>query len=786
MVKMNNDLKSKQEDSTSQIINSVVIVNKDNYNTSLIEFRNCIKDSKCKFVFFNIEFSNMKFLTEKLNFSSESEDFLYLRSYLEEMLKIRNVLSQNNPQIIYTEFLICLENGKEKNSFKFYPYLIPSLKFHKFREKESLINLDPDTLSYLNFLNTNYSLTNICEVKTISYLNYKEEEKVKNNFIKILEEGKPTKKENTKSYYYFPKNIVVPTKGTKSDLEDIIQEILILLKDRKNNIDSLNDTTEEYTKSIKNNFYIVERLLNFEWRHILNPYSRDLIRSSIQSVQIKNAKINLKEIEQNVFVLFFKFCGDLANYLSNNFDLDNINCTKLYNFNYSYNSDWIEDKFFINWRSFLEWFFEHKILTTLTFSKNYVSFNFRFSNSLQIDPNDIKELVDLIKRFVRIVRTEGNDVFSEESIFKKNYYLQNLNFYYLIPKKIHRAIDVVYTIAITYDLTLLRNVNLDRKNLTKFEDLFLNLNNDKEILFDYEIEKELYLLISGLKKQIEDKYSPLNNLFIANDGLLKDLFIFFHNKNYLNILEDSFKGYIKIEKVNEKKREIVFSYKYEDREKLKIDLFLTTDLERDLRYELIKIFTRVKKETVFMEEFGVSNFFRYLFFNKKEDTTFTVVGTNLLQKFIFIYFEIFNNDSNFTDEMFDEFLLFFQNINFVDLNFVCKKFNQNIIHELNSGEKTINAVKYFNIFEKMFLKGEKIRNEIELFNRILIHSTHKSNNKFQYLDKNGHLRLEAIEDGSNLNKFILKTKNGKNLSGEASKIMIEICKSYGDFMVNFL
>jgi hypothetical protein len=781
-------------------LQDLIIVNKENFHYALNEFRNYLKDEKCKFVFFNIDFSNVNLLSEKIypGEIDKKEGENHLKDFLIKIQETKNNLEKEKSlttQLTYSEFLICIE---KKKSFKLHAFLIPSMKFHKLKEKESILTFDPESLFNMNFFSQNYSFSQLCKTKTLSYLNFQELDKIKMNFEKILSEGKPTKNENKKSYYFYPKNVLMPTKDTQKNLEQAIQNIITILKDRKQETQS--SDTENHHFCVKNDFYSVEKLINFEWRTLLNPYNRELIEVKIDRCEVKNLNIFCTGEEFQLMQFVENFCLQVIDYISiGNYEKDLI---------IDYPKFLHDENFFINWRNFLEKYFEFKILITLIFENYSVKFNFRqiktnylateeFYIRENIILDDFKTLLRSLHSILSISQTstpnENNsdrkEILNDGLTFHKNHLLREFNYYSLIPKKLHKHFDISYHLCVHYSLYHLRAVNFEKleKIDFKYEDFFQNLNNEKEILFDYELEKELYVFLTLIKKEIENQLldSSKKSISISSEDILKDFYIFLLNEENKKSFEKIFKGFIQRFGVDLKKKEFTFDFAINDKEKLKNDFLLNSDIEKEIRYELIKFFTDLKKEIFICEDFGVSNFFKTLF-ELNCTNGFSILSCNLLQKLVFVYLEIFNNSDPNEEPIYDEFLQFLHKIKFFDINYLCSKTNFNFVQEMSKimNPNKLNTVKFFEIINNIFLKGSDTISLLCCANKFYIQSP--SNDKILFCNLDGKIlfedKEEKLDDKNNNLRLIVKYLNGP-LEKFLLDSVIDTCKEFGEFKV---
>ena len=194
------------ESNFSALPEPVTVVTKDNFHQVLGEFKSYLLSGKCKYVFLNVEFTNSQKFTKKINLAQIEDDNLnFLSSLIKNVVNSKNIHNDNadkkqavtydnSSQILFTEILIVKEKSNEKDNFKLIPYLIPTIKFHKFTERESFLNIDSETLTYFNFINDFIKFSSVCDAKSLSYLNLNEEETICKKFERILTSFKSAKK----------------------------------------------------------------------------------------------------------------------------------------------------------------------------------------------------------------------------------------------------------------------------------------------------------------------------------------------------------------------------------------------------------------------------------------------------------------------------------------------------------------------------------------------------------------------------------------------------------------
>ena len=163
------------------------IVTKENFIQLLNDFKLNIGKWNLEYIIFNIDMSSPENIENPYN------------------------------QIIFCEISLCLKNENFNNDIphNVVTYLIPSLKFHKFISEE-FISLSSITMRYLSFYKESYDFSLVSDSMSLSYSEVNREGEMKKNLEQILKEGKQTKKENKKSYYYYPKSLYIHSKKFSS------------------------------------------------------------------------------------------------------------------------------------------------------------------------------------------------------------------------------------------------------------------------------------------------------------------------------------------------------------------------------------------------------------------------------------------------------------------------------------------------------------------------------------------------------------------------------------------
>ena len=271
--------------------------------------------------------------------------FIFYDSFIKAMnsasvdyvvLNIDASSSNPNAEDIYVEISVC-EKDKSKTMKTF---LIPALKFHKFCNEE-MISLEGSNMMYLSCYKEIYDISNVMNPKTISYSDYDKEEEIRRNLMKILKEGKPSKKENKKSYCYYPKALNLHSKKFQrkyeEDVKGIAMEIMQYM--RKCPVIKENEEDEKICNisTVKEeDFDILTEVMLFKWNLVFQPYVNEMIKVYISEIEISNDSYNVNETYKKYIELLYQYFNDVAKIQLS------IRRTKDF-----------DDKFYDNWKNFL-------------------------------------------------------------------------------------------------------------------------------------------------------------------------------------------------------------------------------------------------------------------------------------------------------------------------------------------------------------------------------------------------------------------------------------------------
>ena len=590
----------------------------------------------------------------KDNFRNCLEEFEFLiKNKSFKYIIINNEISTFNPKIIekegeivFTEFTIC-SYVNERPKFK--TFFIPSIKYHRYSEDEIA---SFNSLFLNNLLNEKniYSLKDIYKSNSLSYENINKKEKLEKNLNAILKDGKPFTEENKKSYNYFPKAVVIPSKKFQRQFENILKyfvekndEIKEKVKDSENQIYLLE------TNLFEDNYILVNKILNFRWNLIYENFDNDTFKLYVDGCKIKKL-ITKKAIKLTHLKHFKEFIKQLTEFI-----LDGEKISE--KFKVLIKEKGFDKNLFENWKKYL------------------ISEGLNLNNISETDNNKIIEF-ELIKEKNKDKKNNFNNfiqflIFIEDIMkdfeIKPEFILENIiykkiNIRNLLPKKIRDNIVILYHINSKINKNNFRLLKKKEEYLSKisYKKLLITNKSDEEILFGFKIEPHLRDLF-----KIKSKDKKQDNQNSINRDITNQI-----SKEFSNVLEILLK--------NEEFKKIFeiffsqFSISSQD-EKFNIVRYILNKIPEDNNFEedfqtLLNKAKEVKKNNLLMEEIGVTYFYKILFNIKN----INIYGANLKNK---IYYPIRKLllDENKDNE--NEIKNVLNRVNIYDLSYICMEKN---------------------------------------------------------------------------------------------------------------
>ena len=621
-------------------VRELIFVTKENFHSSLSLFKKKLESSLLKYISFNCDISTEKKL---------------------------------NQELIFSEFSIVHKvNTNNDIDFQIFTFLIPSIQFHKY-EKEDYVSFSPIFLKYLLNYKDIYDFNKVTSLNSITYESLEKENILKENLERILIEGKAPKKDASKSYNYYPKALELPSKNFQKQLiEDIKKITENFWNTYENEVKNKNIEEELIIKNLditEDNYKLIKVLLDFKWVSIIfRPFVQNMFRLFVNKI-----KISLTEkISDN----WKKFMNSIQSGFSQNKKENLFNIIV---------EDEMEDYFYQN---FCDFFVNSKI-SKCEFIKDKektVRFEISKENDFQSDKmeNTLKQLLELCDK---------------EEIEIIDYDYHGFDFRKLFENTFKNNIHINYSFGYSINPSLLKEIDLKKKENISYSNLFLNINNKEDIIYGYQFETVLHKLLKEIKgKDNENINKKINTSISIEFG--KDLETFNEDKEFVEIINSYF-DYFKVFIDNDKKYYIVQYI-----------------LKKELNFEEIKTLLLeqceiIKKKLLINEELGVSLFYKEIFSDKK----YTIIGSNLEKKFNFIVKNILRNPNIENSTILTEI----EKIKFFDLQYISRKINYNFFPTFMSFlYNSKNPIKLITQRFIYIFNDIKEKNEIEKYSNISV------------------------------------------------------------------
>ena len=621
-------------------VRELIFVTKENFHSSLSLFKKKLESSLLKYISFNCDISTEKKL---------------------------------NQELIFSEFSIVHKvNTNNDIDFQIFTFLIPSIQFHKY-EKEDYVSFSPIFLKYLLNYKDIYDFNKVTSLNSITYESLEKENILKENLERILIEGKAPKKDASKSYNYYPKALELPSKNFQKQLiEDIKKITENFWNTYENEVKNKNIEEELIIKNLditEDNYKLIKVLLDFKWVSIIfRPFVQNMFRLFVNKI-----KISLTEkISDN----WKKFMNSIQSGFSQNKKENLFNIIV---------EDEMEDYFYQN---FCDFFVNSKI-SKCEFIKDKektVRFEISKENDFQSDKmeNTLKQLLELCDK---------------EEIEIIDYDYHGFDFRKLFENTFKNNVHINYSFGYSINPSLLKEIDLKKKENISYSNLFLNINNKEDIIYGYQFETVLHKLLKEIKgKDNENINKKINTSISIEFG--KDLETFNEDKEFIEIINSYF-DYFKVFIDNDKKYYIVQYI-----------------LKKELNFEEIKSLLLeqceiIKKKLLINEELGVSLFYKEIFSDKK----YTIIGSNLEKKFNFIVKNILRNPNIENSTILTEI----EKIKFFDLQYISRKINYNFFPTFMSFlYNSKNPIKLITQRFIYIFNDIKEKNEIEKYSNISV------------------------------------------------------------------
>ena len=356
-------------------VEKLIIVTKDNFQSELKEFKKLLKSKLFEYIIINNDFSASN------NISS----------------------NEKGNEILFSEFTVCRRQNLESKDihYTFTTFLVPTIKFHRYSNDE-IISFSSIFLKYLTNEKAIYDFNLINATNSLSYDNIYKRKEFEKTLNMILIDGKPFKKENKTSYFYYPKAINIPSKKFRKKFEDMIKYCIELIFDKNAEQIINEDKKDDQIVNYKINKYIddfkfLNSILNFKWGLVLDKVDNEMIK-----IIVNEYKIKFKNKEIGDISTFLDFAEKLKHYFENEKDIT-------YTFDIKVDKDvdnTLTEDILENWKLFLlaeenvlefkyEFIDKNKIKFYIKADKNKENKKFQniitFLNSIILIPNEIKD-----------------------------------------------------------------------------------------------------------------------------------------------------------------------------------------------------------------------------------------------------------------------------------------------------------------------------------------------------------------------------------------------------------
>ena len=596
----------------------------------------------------------------KDNFQSSLKEFRdTLNSKLLDYIIINNDISTSNPklqekegQIVFSEFTLCKTvnyPGKDIN-YTFTTFLVPSIKFHRYANDE-IAAFNSIFLKYLTNEKSFYDFNLINASNSLSYDNIHKRKEFEKSVNLILKDGKPFKKENKTSYYYYPKAFELPSKKYQKKYEEFLKYFVGQnFDDNAKRIENEDKTTFLYeSNKYVSDFKFLNSFLDFKWGQIF-----DKIDSDTYKIFVDGYKIIFNKAEIKFNQTFLKFVEKIKNFL----EIEN--AIKEYELEISPDDEKeFNDELLKNWKQYI-------------MAEDYIAeFSYVF-----IDKNKIKIIIKAEKskekkdkfqnliKFLSFLINAPNEINNKKEFEIKQIFFRRINMKNLFPENIRNNIEFNYHLISKIDkdrFKLERNKDYYLSKLS-YKKLFVNNKNEEEILFGYKLEPQLKMLleVKDLKKAQDDINKPKTKTISLEFG--KDLEILIKDEEFKKIIGGYFSKF-NLSNENEPNSKFrIINYVW-----TKIPNFKEKECKNDFE-SLINRAKEIKKNNLLDEEIGVTYFYDEIF--KKENIN--IYGTNLKNKIYFAIKQLLLEPNKNNEEEIQNIL---KKVNIYDISYICLRKN---------------------------------------------------------------------------------------------------------------
>ena len=607
-------------------VEKVIVVNKDNFQSSLKKFKELLDSKLLDYIIFNndISTSNKK-------------------------------IQDKEGEIVISEFTICKKvNYPSKDiEYTFTTFLIPSIKFHRYANDE-IASFSSIFLKYLTNEKYLYDFNLINAGNSLSYENIHKRKEFENSMNLILKNGKPFKKENKTSYYYYPKAFELPSKKyqknyenllkyfTEQNFDDNSQKIIIDEKDK--------EKSPFYYKSDKyiTDFKFLNSFLDFKWGQIFEKIDSDTYK-----VFVDEYKINFKNDDIKLNKTFLIFVEKVKNFFENEKNIEDFELEISQE-----DENELNNELFKSWEQYL---MSEENVAEFSFvfvDKNKIKFKLKDDKT-----KEKKDKFQSVNKFMSFLISIPNEINNKKEFRIQQIFFRRINMRNLFPEKMRQNLEFSYHVISKIDPTkfkLEKNKDFYLQKLN-YKNIFVNNKNEEEILFGYKIEPQLKQLLEIKENQNSENEVGKTRTKTISLEFGKDLDILKNDEEFKKILDeyfDNFKVLENNEKIS-KFRTVSFTV---------VKVPNSKDFSSKFIKSLVNRAKELKKKLLLDEEIGVSYFYEELF--KKGNIN--IYGTNLKHK---IYFAIKQCLLDPTKNNEDEIKSILKNVNIYDISYICLKKN---------------------------------------------------------------------------------------------------------------
>ena len=614
-------------------------------------------------------------IVTKDNFQSSLKEFKeIINSKLFDYIILNNDISTSNPkiqdkegEIVFSEFTLCKKvnyQGKDI-SYTFTTFLVPSLKFHRYAVDE-IASFSSIFLKFLTNERSVYDFNLINATNSLSYDNIHKREEFEKSLNLILKDGKPFKKENKTSYYYYPKAFELPSKKYQKQFEEYLKYFLSQNFDKNaKKIENEDKTTFLYeSDKYASDFKFLNNFLDFKWGQIFEKMDSDMYKIFVDEFKI----IFTSEVKFGP--TFLKFVEKLKNYFENEKSIDTFELELGQE-----DENEINDEFFKNWKKYI--MAEESVAE---FSYEFTDNN-KINFSIKADKSKEKNKFQNLMKFLSFILSVPSEISNKKEFQIKQIYFRRINMRNLFPEKDRNNIEFYYHLISKVDKEKLKLEKTKEYYLAKisYKKIFVHNKNEEEILFGYKLDPPLKSLFES--KDLDKAEEDLNKTKIKTISLElgKDLDILLEDETIKQIL----KGYYSKFKLLKLKENDQNKFRTIEYVMTKIPNYKDKMYQKDLQTILNKA-KEIKKKLLLDEEIGMTYFYDAIF--KKEGIN--IYGTNLKNK---IYFPIRKLllEPNKNSE--NEIQKIIEKVNIYDISYICKKENKDFFQyylKLKKEEKT--------------------------------------------------------------------------------------------------